>query len=294
LFSEGLKVEEKMTETEQHGIFISHTGRFISSSCVRSFTSASVAFPGEDCAAILKIHPAVNFLLFTIFTKKTMDYSVLSDAPLFKGLTTASIESLLSGIPHRIKKYKSGTMISQSGDPVNSMIVVINGVVKGEMVDYAGRVIKIEDIPAPGALASAFVFGNRNRFPVNAVALSDVEILSIEKPDFLKLLKGNDLILVNFLNMISNRSQFLSEKIKFLNFKTIRGKLAQFILQRAYDDKTTITMDMTQNDLADFFGVARPSVSRALGELEEEGLIEVSGKNIRILNRKGLSALTID
>ncbi len=45
---------------------------------------------------------------------------------------------------------------------------------------------------------------------------------------------------------------------------------------------------MTQNDLADFFfGVARPSVSRALGELEQDGLIEASGKNIRISEQKG-------
>jgi len=139
-----------------------------------------------------------------------------------------------------------------------------------------------------------FIFGNRNRFPVNVVALSDVEILSVGKSDFLKLLKMNDIVLVNFLNMISNRSQFLSEKIKFLNFKTIKGKLAHFILQKAGREKPTIIMDMTHNDLADFFGVARPSVSRALGELEEEGLIKASGKNIRILNRNGLSGLTVD
>jgi CRP-like cAMP-binding protein len=118
--------------------------------------------------------------------------------------------------------------------------------------------------------------------------------LSFEKPDFLKLLKSNEIILINYLNMISNRSQFLSEKIKFLNFKTIRGKLAHFILQKADNDKTVINLDMTQNDLADFFGAARPSVSRALGELEKEGFIEASGKTIRILNRKGLSDLTID
>ena len=75
-------------------------------------------------------------------------------------------------------------MISQSGEPVNSLMVVIKGVVKGEMVDYAGRVIKIEDIPAPGALASAFMFGNRNRFPVNVIAVSDGELLLIEKSGF--------------------------------------------------------------------------------------------------------------
>jgi CRP-like cAMP-binding protein len=221
-----------------------------------------------------------------------MDYIQISGAPLFKGLATTDIEAVLSSVPFRIRRFKAGSLISTSGESVNSLMIVISGTVKGEMVDDAGRVIKIEDIPAPGALAAAFIFGSRNRFPVNVIAVSDAEILSIEKTDFLKLLMSNDIILVNYLNMISNRSQFLSEKIKFLNFKTIKGKLAQFILQKEEEGKSSITLDMTQNDLADFFGVARPSVSRALGELEQEGYIEASGKKIRILDRKGLSGLT--
>jgi CRP-like cAMP-binding protein len=223
-----------------------------------------------------------------------MDYSVLSNAPPFRGLTAGEIETILSGVSHRIKRFYEGTLISQSGEPVNSLMIVISGAVKGEMVDYAGRVIKIEDIPAPGALASAFMFGNRNRFPVNVIALSEGELLLIEKPDFLKLLMRNDIILVNFLDMISNRSQFLSEKIKFLNFKTIKGKLAHYILQKAGKERSSVLLDLTQNDLADFFGVARPSVARAIGELEEEGYIEARGKNIKIVNRNGLADLTID
>jgi CRP-like cAMP-binding protein len=223
-----------------------------------------------------------------------MDHRLLSISPIFGGITEEEIEVILSSVSFRIRKFGSGSFISQSGEQVNSLMLVISGTVKGEMVDDAGRVIKIEDIPAPGALATAFIFGNRNRFPVNVIAITDVEILSIDKPDFLRLLMKNDILLVNFLNLISNRSQFLSEKIKFLNFKTIKGKLAHFILQRADNGKTSISIDMTQNDLADFFGVARPSVSRALGELEQEGLIEASGKNIRILDREGLSGLTMD
>jgi CRP-like cAMP-binding protein len=223
-----------------------------------------------------------------------MDYKQLSGSPLFKGVSDSEIEEILSAVPFRIRKFRVGTIISLSGEPVNSLMIVTSGTVKGEMVDDAGRVIKIEDIPAPGALATAFIFGKANRFPVNVIAISEVEILSIEKPDFLKLLMGNDIILVNFLNMISNRSQFLSEKIKFLNFKTIKGKLAQFILQKAEGGKSSIILEMNQNDLADFFGVARPSVSRAIGELEQEGFIEAAGKNIRILNKKGLSGLTAD
>jgi len=223
-----------------------------------------------------------------------MDCSLLSNAPLFKGLSPDEIEKILDNVSYNIKKFQSGSMICQSGEHVNSLMVVLSGVVKGEMVDYAGRVIKIEDIPAPGALAPAFMFGNRNRFPVNVIAVSSAELLLIGKPDFLKLLMINDTILVNFLDMISNRSQFLSEKIKFLNFKTIKGKLAHFILQKAGTDQMSVTLGMTQNDLADFFGVTRPSVARALHDLEEGGFIEAKSKTIKIINKEGLSDLTTD
>lgn len=233
-------------------------------------------------------------LQFNIFVKKQMDYSILSQAPLFKGLNSEEIAGILAVVPHKVKKFMSDSLIAQSGEPVNSLIIVMSGVVKGEMVDLAGRVIKIEDIPAPGALASAFIFGNRNRFPVNVVSITDGELLIIDKEDFLKLLKSNDCILRNFLDMVSNRSQFLSEKIKFLNFKTIKAKLAHYILQKSGRSGEMVKLDLTQNDLADYFGVARPSVGRALRELEDEGYIEAKGRSITILDRENLSLLTVD
>jgi CRP-like cAMP-binding protein len=233
-------------------------------------------------------------LHFVIFTIKTMDYSLLTESHLFKGLSASDIKKIFSEVPNQLKKFKSGNVISQSGEPVSSLVVIVEGIVKGEMVDFSGRVIKIEDIPAPGALAPAFMFGSINRYPVNVVAVSDGSLLLIGKADFLKLLMRNDTVLVNFLDMISNRSQFLSEKIKFLNFKTIRGKLAHYILQKAGKERVTVVLDKTQSDLADFFGVARPSVARALGDLEDEGFISARGKIITITDRKGLADLTID
>jgi CRP-like cAMP-binding protein len=223
-----------------------------------------------------------------------MDYFLLSDSPLFKGMIPAEVEDILALVPYHVRKFQSGSMISQSGETVESLIIVMSGIVKGEMVDYAGRVIKIEDITAPGALASAFIFGNKNRFPVNVIAVSKGELLLIDKSDFLRLLMKYDKILLNFLDMISSRSQFLSEKIKFLNFKTIKGKLAFYILQKSGMKSSLITLGMTQSDLADFFGVARPSIARALGELEDEGYIEAKGKSIKIIDKEGLAELTVD
>ncbi len=223
-----------------------------------------------------------------------MDYSLFLKIPVFKGLSEDEAEALFSTIPKRIRKIRAGAVIALSGETVRSLMIVMSGLVKGEMVDYAGRTIKIENIPAPGALAPAFIFGARNRFPVNVIAVTDTELFVIDKQDFLKLLENNEKILVNFLNLISNRSQFLSEKIKFLSFKTIRGKLAQYILQQAGEGVSSVRMDMTRNDLAEFFGVARPSISRVLRELEDEDYVEVRGKDIRIIDRKKLALLTMD
>jgi len=223
-----------------------------------------------------------------------MDREILLKSPLFHGLEVEELEAILSGIPNRIRKYRSGSIIAISGEPVVDFLIITKGVVKGEMVDYAGRVIKIEDIPAPGALASAFIFGNKNRFPVNVVAVTDIELLVIERQSFLKLLRVNDRILVNFLDIISNRSQFLSEKIRFLNFKTIRGKMAQYILNLQVSGQSQIRLDRTQSDLADFFGVARPSIARALGEMEDEGMIKADGKLIVIVDIGKLKDMTTD
>lgn len=221
-----------------------------------------------------------------------MDYTVLIRAPLFKGLMVAEIMSVMALIPYRIRKYKAGAMISQTGDPVNYFMMVLEGTVKGEMVDYSGRVIKIEDVTPSGALAAAFIFGSRSRFPVNVVAVTDASLLVIDKLDFIRFLKGNDKLLINFLDMISDRSQFLSEKIKFLNFKTIKGKLAQYILQIAGNNTTEMKLIMTQGELADYFGVARPSIARVISGMESEGIIYTKGKYIRILDKEKLVRLT--
>ncbi len=223
-----------------------------------------------------------------------MDYTQLINSPVFRGLNKEELEEMLPQTGYKVKRFHAGSMITQAGEPVNSLMIVLSGVVKGEMVDYEGRVIKIEDIPAPGALASAFLFGKKAIFPVNVITVTDVKLFIVRKSELLKLLMQNDRILTNFLDMISNRSQFLSEKIKFLNFKTIRAKLAFYILQKAGKNNNSIHLDTTQNELAEFFGVARPSVARALGDLEDEGYVMAKGKFIRILNKEGLADLTID
>jgi len=182
-------------------------------------------------------------------------------------------------------------MIVLADEICENLIIVLEGSVKGEMVDSSGKTIKIEDIPAPRMLAAAFLFGNQNRYPVNIVANEEVKLLYIPRDEVLRLLQLNQIMLRNFLDAISIRSQFLTNKIKFLSFKTIKGKLAQYILKLAGPGLNEVELPISQTQLAEFFGVTRPALARALGELEKLGICTVERRRIVIQDEAKLREL---
>jgi CRP/FNR family transcriptional regulator, dissimilatory nitrate respiration regulator len=222
-------------------------------------------------------------------SKPDIMYETLIHCPIFIGLNEEELETIFAKSHHFTKTYEVGEIAAFSGEMVNFLMVVLEGSVKGEMVDFSGKIIKIDDITAPRALASAFIFGKQNKFPVNVMANEKTKLLYIPKYDFIKMLQADIRILQNFLNVVSTQSQMLAGKLKFLSFKTIKGKLAQYILGLAGQDKDMIELPLTQNDLSEQFGVARPSLARALGEMAEEGIISVDRKVVRILDRKRLA-----
>jgi CRP/FNR family transcriptional regulator, dissimilatory nitrate respiration regulator len=215
-------------------------------------------------------------------------YEILVNCPIFIGLTEQELVAIFSKAHQFTKTYEVGEIAALSGETVNFLMIVLEGSVKGEMVDFSGKMIKIDDIRAPRPLATAFIFGKQNKFPVNVMANEKTRLLYIPKYDFMKMLQADIRILQNFLNVVSNQTQMLASKLKFLSFKTIKGKIAQYLLSLAGPDKDMIELPMTQNDLAEQFGVARPSLARALGEMADEGILQVDRKMVRILDRKRL------
>jgi CRP-like cAMP-binding protein len=215
-------------------------------------------------------------------------YESLINCPIFIGLSEEELEAIFNKAHHFTKSYEVAEIAAFSGETVNFLMIVLEGSVKGEMVDFSGKVIKIDDIRAPRPLATAFIFGKQNKFPVNVMANEKTRLLFIPKYDFMKMLQSDIRILQNFLNVVSSHSQMLASKLKFLSFKTIKGKLAQYILGLAGPDKDMIELPLTQNDLAEQFGVARPSLARALGEMADEGIISVDRRVVRIIDRRKL------
>jgi CRP-like cAMP-binding protein len=213
---------------------------------------------------------------------------ILEKCPLFRGLNIETIAQLLKEVNHRVKSYSKSQIVAQSGEECRNLYIVLRGSVKGEMVDFTGKSIKIEDIEAPRPLAIAFIFGTDNHFPVNIVANEEVELLVLPKESVLQLLQLNRLLLQNYLNVVSNRAQFLSEKLRFLSFRSLKGKIAHYLLQLSGGQVIEVVMPMSQEELAEMFGVARPSLGRAIREMHNDGLINASAKYIQIINKKAL------
>jgi CRP-like cAMP-binding protein len=215
-------------------------------------------------------------------------FKELARADIFKGMPTDEIPLFLSQGNYTLKRYHKNEVIAYTGESCEYLYILISGSLRAEMFDFTGKVLKIEDIIAPRAIASGFLFGKNNTFPVNVVANEDVQILSIPKVSVLDHLKTNELFLTNFLNNISDYIYFLSQRIYFLSFKTIREKIAQYLLNLSSPDKSQIILPKSLTRLSEYFGVTRPSLSRVLGELEKDGIIHTDHGKIGILNRERL------
>ncbi|KAK9659760.1 Crp-like helix-turn-helix domain, partial [Popillia japonica] len=128
------------------------------------------------------------------------------------------------------------------------------------------------------------------------VALEECEVILVHKstieeqmaklPDFLRGFMGFIADRVQFLSerlkifsqkgikgkiFIADRVQFLSERLKIFSQKGIKGKIAYYILQR--DKNGSFDLGRSIASLAEYFGVERPSLSRAISEMVKDGII---------------------
>ncbi len=216
-------------------------------------------------------------------------FEELAKTVIFKGLNLQDIEGLLKDKIFRINKYNKDEYIAYNDDICNNLLILLEGSVRGDMTDFSGKTIKIEDIKAPGPIASAFIFGRNNKFPVDVIANEHTTVLILPKESLIRIITQDERVLKNFLNIISTRAQFLSSKIKFLSFKTIKGKIAHYILELSGKNEQHVILPKTQTELAEFFGVTRPSLARAILEMERDGIIIADRKKIVIKDRKKLT-----
>lgn len=206
----------------------------------------------------------------------------LKGLPLFRSTDDKILEHLM--LENQIYKrsyYKGATVHEQSTE-----CHLVDVVCSGKLVAYAlapnGSESVVFEFVAGSVIGANLLFGNQNRYPMNIYCTADSVLLQISKPGVEELLKEYGFVL-QFIKSLSMNAQGLNQKIAMYTQKSLRENLMDYFLVLSTQQKSnTVVLPVAKKQLADYFGVQRPSLFRELKRMKDEGLIEIANKKITI------------
>lgn len=202
-------------------------------------------------------------------------------------------DDVFSDVTFSCTQYPKNELVFRQNDICDSLYLLSKGSVKTEMITENGNLLGIEIIHAPRPLAPAFLFSEDNRFPVDVTSITDIEIIKIPKKEVVRLMSLQPDFMHQFISHNSNRTQFLTNRLQLLTIKTIKGKIAYFLLEQMQEYGNPFMLERNQTELADFFNIPRPSLARSLSELVQENAIRIERKKITILDENKLKELLV-
>lgn len=220
-----------------------------------------------------------------------MDIKKIAKTNLFANIPENDIEDILATAQVNESTFRKGEILAMQDEPCNRLIILTGGSVKAEMMDPSGKIIKVEDIEAPNPLAPLFLFGKDSRFPVQVTTREQVTAIIIPKTSVLKMLRMHEQLLLNYLDISAYYASALTRKLHLMSFRTIRQKIIIYLLNLPERDNNIVVIDRTQHALAEYFGVSRPALARELRNMQDDKLIEINKKQVRINNRNKLVQL---
>lgn len=185
---------------------------------------------------------------------------------MFAGADKDILNNFLLNAPHKISSFRKGDIVVMQDSPCRSLMLLCQGSLSARMTNSEGKEVTIEILHAPEILAPAFLYASENKFPVTLQAEEDIKIWSLSKDEFLRMMETDTSVLRNFLRNISDRSLFLSRKLNEFALQSLSTRIIGYL-------KRNEVINNVQ-DVAFIMGVARPSLSRTLSSMVDQGLLQ--------------------
>jgi CRP-like cAMP-binding protein len=209
--------------------------------------------------------------------EKYLDF--IQDVPLFRGIARDDLSGMLSCLGAFIRSYRKEEYILLAGDPVKLVGVVLSGEVCVLKEDAQGNRRIVTTVRPKSIFAEVFAFAQVAESPVTVQALTDTQVLFVDFRRITTLCTNacafHSRLIQNILMLVAKKNILLNEKLDILGMKTTRQKVAAFLLnQQAVQGKKRVRLPFSRAELADYLGVNRSALSRELGRMRDEGLIE--------------------
>lgn len=218
----------------------------------------------------------------------------LAKVPMFGTLDDAGRAAV--ALELRETTYEPGQVIFSRGDPGSDLHIVLRGRVRLSVLTNDGRELSFAHVEPPSIFGELAVFDGRPR-SADATAVNKVVTLCLSKASFTRLLRQRPEIGEAAIRFLSGRLRDADEQLEAIALHPIEARLARFFLAsarqkdpNAKSGKVSLSLPISQSELALLVGASRPKVNAALALLEAEGAIERKGALV-ICNIETLSGL---
>jgi len=215
--------------------------------------------------------------------------NVLKSSLLFRGIDAEALNTMLECLKPRIQRCKQREIIVVYGQPFQGIGIVASGRVALTRETFSGNRIMLGIIDAGDIFGEMVAFSDSNVWPVTAISQEDSCLLFLPYDKIIgncsNICTSHSTLIMNILNILSNRALMLNKKIELLSAKNIRSKISSYLLDICRQTENyTFRIPMKRHELADYLSVPRPSLSREMGLMRDADIIDFDGALIRIKN----------
>ena len=214
----------------------------------------------------------------------------VAQIPLFEGLPPEQLEDLAMIMTDQV--FRKGEIIFSEGEEADGFYVAIEGRIKVYKLSPDGKE-QILHFFGPGEPFGEVPVFTGQRFPAHAEAMEESRVLFFPKQSFVNLVRRNPSLALSMLGILSKRLRRFTALIDDLSLKEVPGRLAAYLLYLSTQEKGAgeLELSITKAQLASLLGTIPETLSRILGKMTAQGLIETDGRRIRILDRESLQDL---
>ncbi len=212
---------------------------------------------------------------------------------IFKHLTPEEVEMI--NFEKDFRQYRRGDVLYQEGNRISGFYCIHKGIIKVFKTGFDGKEQIIRFAKEGEIIAYRSVLSNEPAC-TSAKVIADCQVCFIPSEILVTLIKANSAFSLELLKLACHELGEANSFITDIAQKTVRERLAEILLllmnDFGLDEHNNLEISLTREELANIVGTATESVIRLLSEFKSDKLVELNGRKIRILNRKGLEKIS--
>lgn len=211
----------------------------------------------------------------------------LRRAALFRGMDEEELFSLLDCMGGALRRYPKGASVLRAGDPATHLGVVLAGKVQVSRIRPDGQRIVMGEMGAGRLFAESYACAGAESLPVTVTASADTAALLLDcrrlSTPCSSACAAHGKLIHNLLRVLAEKNLFLNGKLDHLSGHTIRERLLSYLEEEAArTGRATVVVPFDRQALADYLCVDRSALSRTIGQLQREGVLEAHRRKFHL------------